>query len=412
LYRLSECVVDEFDPQSDTAVVKDSKHQITPDSSLWENSPTANLVRYKPSGVYFVRARIGGKLIRKSLKTTVYSVAVLKLGDQLKEHRKIVELHDKAEGGKMTFGAALELYRAELKADAAIKPRTREYYEERIAALLKSWPGLNATDVRKITTDNCAEWSARFKVNRSATAYNNTVGVLRKVIDVAVKKGVRYGNPAMEIKKAKVTIPHLDLPSRAEFLKFVDAIDRSGVCSCYQAADLVRFLAYGGFRKKEAAGITRADLKFNEVGDGGEIVVRDTKNGETRIVPMIPPMVELLKRILGERPDESADTPIMKVKECQISMDKAAKKIGMQRITHHDLRHLFATTCIESGVDVPTVARWLGHRDGGVLAMRVYTNHRKKHSEQQARRVVFSDTVAANVVKLSETSEQPKAATT
>lgn len=35
-----------------------------------------------------------------------------------------------------------------------------------------------------------------------------------------------------------------------------------------------------------------------------------------------------------------------------------------QRITHHDLRHLSATTCIESGVDVPTVARWLGHRDG------------------------------------------------
>jgi integrase len=310
----------------------------------------------------------------------------------------------------MTFSAALELYRAELKADAAIKERTREYYEERIAALLKSWPDLGTMDVRKITSDDCAKWSARFRENGSATAYNNTVAVLRKVIEVAVKKGVRYGNPAMEIKKAKVTIPHLDLPTRAEFLKFVDAIDNAGVCSCHQAADLVRFLAYGGFRKKEAAGITRADLKFNEGGDGGEVVVRDTKNGETRIVPMIPAMVELLNRILAERPDEPAETPIMKVKECQLSMDKAAKKIKMQRITHHDLRHLFATTCIESGVDVPTVARWLGHRDGGVLAMRVYTNHRKKHSEQQARRVVFSDTGAANVIVLADAGEQPKAA--
>jgi site-specific recombinase XerD len=32
----------------------------------------------------------------------------------------------------------------------------------------------------------------------------------------------------------------------------------------------------------------------------------------------------------------------------------------MARITHHDLRHLFAMRCIESGVDVPTVSRWLG----------------------------------------------------
>jgi len=41
-------------------------------------------------------------------------------------------------------------------------------------------------------------------------------------------------------------------------------------------------------------------------------------------------------------------------------------------ITHHDLRHLFATRCIETGVDIPTVSRWLGHKDGGGLAMKVY----------------------------------------
>jgi integrase len=44
----------------------------------------------------------------------------------------------------------------------------------------------------------------------------------------------------------------------------------------------------------------------------------------------------------------------------------------MHRITHHELRHLFATRCIESGVDIPTVSRWLGHKDGGALAMKVY----------------------------------------
>src|SRR5438046_7150291 len=53
------------------------------------------------------------------------------------------------------------------------------------------------------------------------------------------------------------------------------------------------------------------------------------------------------------------------------SMTNAAAKIGMKRITHHDLRHLFATICSESGVDIPTVSRWLGHKDGGAF---VYAN--------------------------------------
>jgi hypothetical protein len=45
--------------------------------------------RYKPSGGYFVRAGVGGKLIRKSLEPTVYSVAVLKMEEDLKEHRQL-----------------------------------------------------------------------------------------------------------------------------------------------------------------------------------------------------------------------------------------------------------------------------------------------------------------------------------
>ncbi len=33
---------------------------------------------------------------------------------------------------------------------------------------------------------------------------------------------------------------------------------------------------------------------------------------------------------------------------------------GLHRITHHDLRHLFAARCVEGGVDVSTAADMLG----------------------------------------------------
>jgi integrase len=106
-------------------------------------------------------------------------------------------------------------------------------------------------------------------------------------------------------------------------------------------------------------------------------------------VPMIPELEKMLRELRAERPDEPFRATVMRVFECQNSMTHAAEKIGMKRITHHDLRHLFATICIESGVDIPTVSRWLGHKDGGALCMKTYGHLRQDHSLAQAQRVSF-----------------------
>ena len=86
---------------------------------------------------------------------------------------------------------------------------------------------------------------------------------------------------------------------------------------------------------------------------------------------------------------EVLEMRVLRVREAQKAMNRAAQKVGMIRITHHDLRHLFATVCIESGVDIPTVSRWLGHLDGGVLAMKTYGHLRDEHSRQSALKVSF-----------------------
>ena len=80
---------------------------------------------------------------------------------------------------------------------------------------------------------------------------------------------------------------------------------------------------------------------------------------------------------------------VLSVSECEEALTKACEKVGAHRITHHDLRHLFATRCIESGVDIPTVSRWLGHKDGGALAMKAYGHLRDEHSQLMAAKVQF-----------------------
>jgi integrase len=114
-----------------------------------------------------------------------------------------------------------------------------------------------------------------------------------------------------------------------------------------------------------------------------------TKNHETRQVPMIADMRQLLERLHHERGNPSTSQLVMQINESQKAIDRAAKELGFPRFTHHDLRHLFATRCIESGVDIPTVSRWLGHKDGGALAMRVYGHLRDQHSQEMAQRVSF-----------------------
>jgi len=77
---------------------------------LWLKTPFANLVRYVPSGIYFSRIRVSGKLIRRSLKTDTLSVAKLRL-ETLKVERQRIESKEPSQW-QYAFGDALAIFRA------------------------------------------------------------------------------------------------------------------------------------------------------------------------------------------------------------------------------------------------------------------------------------------------------------
>jgi integrase len=368
-------------------VKQKSAGQVNDEAALWETTARQNLIRYVPSGTYFARLKVKGKLIRRALKTKVFSVAKLRLGDLEKEERQRAENYVAVANGKMTFGDALAIYRSRIEGDVRLKPRSKVYREERIAALLKSWPGLEQTDVQKISKADCLDWANRYQKRISGTNYNNTVGSLKQVLGVAVESGARYDNPAQFIKRARIRVEEPTLPSPQNFEKVVACIKHD---SC---RDLVQFLAFGGFRKSEAANITWHDINFEK----GEILVRGdaltgTKNWEIRRVPMIREMRNLLQKLNSENPDVKPTDKVMRAKECQGSIDSACKQVGIPRFTHHGLRHLFVTRCLEAGIDPLTVARWAGHKDSGVLVMKRYGHLRDHHSKAMAEKVMFSTT--------------------
>ena len=380
--------------------MKTSKHPSDPESD-WQKTPFANLLRYKPSQTYFARLRVKGKLIRRSLKTKTLSVAKLRLADFETSERKRVNSSTAVLQGKMTFGDALSVYKKRLENNPVIKPKTKEYYQYRIKALLASWNGLEKLDVSRISNSECVEWSEANSGKNSSSSHNHTVSILRHVFQIAIENGARYDNPAIAAKRVKErTKKRIELPEANQFEKMVEVIRNAGSGFSKPAGDLVQFLAYGGFRIGEAKHITWADCDFKR----GKITVsgdptsglKGRHAGEYRDVPMIPDMLKLLERIKASEPDARPNQTVMGVFECQKSINRAVKILGIKRITHHDLRHLFATRCIESGVDIPTVSRWLGHKDGGALAMKVYGHLRDSHSTAMAQKVHFTESTESD----------------
>ena len=359
-------------------------------TKTWARTGHRNLLKHQQSGNYYARTFAGGKEIWKSLKTSHRSVAEARLAELVKDHRRRLS-NGGQDSAKMTFDQAAKIHLRNLDDNPRLKPRTRDYWRQRLVALTNGWNELNETEVRKITQSDCKRWAGRYATKASPTNYNNTIGLLRQVLTCAVDAGVIYANPAAALKRVPIRNKEIVLPSTDRFNALIVEIRNGHGRDSRNCADFAAGLAFTGCRLSEANALQWRDVDFA----AGEIVVRGdretgTKNWELRRVPLIPDARDLFQRMLSERAGESSDTKLFRVSECQKSLDRACKKVGAERITHHDLRHLFATRCIESGVDIPTVSRWLGHKDGGALAMKTYGHLRREHSIAQAQRVSFA----------------------
>jgi len=403
-------MTDTKDTTGDTKSQKNNRaERLSPDGK-WRSFPKVpNLLQYVSTGLYFARVKVNGKLIRRGLDTNVFSTAKLRLADFIKKQHE-----PKPEIG--TFGAALKSYLRALHSTHDISGDTKRYRRYCVRALLKSWSGLRAVPLEKLRLTKthgeaykddaafklCQSWAQRFSAAKDEQYFNNTLSVLRSVLEIG---GILTDqNPARRIKRIGVKPSELQLPEPAHFQKLLEALEKGGSGSqiswqSRHCADMVRFLAFSGCRLSEARKVTWADVDLVR----GEIRVWNAKRSkrssasQTRQVPIIPAMRELLERLKKERIEHEIPLPcqnradhVCLISECEKSLTGACEKAEVARLTHHDLRHLFATRCIEAGVDIPTVSRWLGHQDGGALAMRTYGHLRREHSAAMAQRVTFT----------------------
>ena len=240
----------------------------------------------------------------------------------------------------------------------------------------------------------------RLKSGVKARTANLDVITLNNVLNFAKEQGHLTKLPTQEIKHLKVITPPRREITVAEFEKLCSAAIEHCPKSGQTMSDYFCFLAYGGGREQESLRVKWEDVYFDRdyliIGQDGQ-----TKNSHSRIVDFNLELKKHLKKMYARR---RLDSPYLfpssrnkgvPFKDLRHGLRIARSKAGLGNIGFHDLRALFVTYGIMSGVDAKTVSEWVGHRSGTRLVDKVYTKLIRGHKRHQARKVSFKSNYAS-----------------
>jgi integrase len=167
-----------------------------------------------------------------------------------------------------------------------------------------------------------------------------------------------------------------------------------------QFSDYIRLMAHCGARRNETLRLLWSDVDFERkqitIGSDGQ-----SKNGEARTVDFNSALVAHLRDMQKRRAPDSQwlfpspqrgerDTHAMTFRE---SLTLARQAAGLHDFGFHDCRHHFISFAVMSGIDYMTIARWVGHKDGGVLIGKVYGHLSNEHAQAQAARLNFGPAI-------------------
>jgi integrase len=226
-------------------------------------------------------------------------------------------------------------------------------------------------DVERFRNERMAGKLPRARRNRKRSLAPATVakelGLLRRILNVAVEAGLLDRNPVARLKMPEFDNRRDRVIDTTEYQRLLAAVDEG------QGAHMrpIIVLAYEtGMRQGEIVGLRWADVDLA----GHFTRLPRTKNGEKRSVPLTETAEEAL-RAWGRRawnrrestyvfPSPAGDGPLGNV---SAAFARLAKRARVAEVHFHDLRHTFATRMVERGVDLITLASITGHKTLAML---------------------------------------------
>ena len=244
--------------------------------------------------------------------------------------------------------------------DHGLKKRLSSQASDRSALRRHILPRLGPMKVADVTGDDVEALHAAL-VEKTPIQANRVHALLTTLMRYAIKKKYRADNPCSGIKRyperERERFIHT---SREQLDRLYAALEAH---PNRQAVNAVKLLVWTGSRRNEvlAASWSEFDLTRGLWNKPAE----RTKQKRASSIPLNPLALKLLHEMHAAKTGEllfpsSADhtRPMRDVRKFWAAVGKAA---GLETLRVHDLRHVFATTALEAGVPLITIAPLLGH---------------------------------------------------
>ena len=368
-----------------------------------------HLYRHKSTGAYYGIITIGGRKHTAALRITEDTPPTT---DRATANRLLREFENKlsridASAGDMRLEVLLTKYAA----SRAGKAKSTQTTEAALMARFRADFGRNEEGRRAFGMEQMVSRVKPSDVSlflatianaglRNAT-HNRYRLILQKIFQFAVDDRVIATSPFIKgrnppKKKQKV---FRNIPTAAEFEAIIADIRTptlrptngkhggSRLMSFPASADFAEFLGRAGLGQAEAQGLKWGHVDFKN----RRLKIVRRKTGEYFEVPIYPSLLPLLERMRREAKDASADANVFNLQKVHKALMNACKRLGLPHFTERNLRAMRIRELYESGVDVKTIARWQGHRDGGKLIMEIYTEIFRSDDKYDAEQLAKVD---------------------
>lgn len=265
----------------------------------------------------------------------------------------------------------------------SIEVRTYGSYKDLIEGYIKDELGnFKPKQIKKATIDSF--YTKLKEMGLSVNSIKHYKVVLSQIFDDCITKGYMKENPCMSIKLPKIEKHELEVLSKDDIKKLVEALDKQEIK--YKLAYNLFLLT--GCRREEIAGLMwkYVDLKNKEIEiakaiiyqPGSGVIIKTPKTSSSmRRVAIDERIIELfeeykvcqdaIKEKAGEKWQETDfvfttryGLP-MHPSTFSHTFTKFLKKNGLPPVRLHDLRHTVASILINEGMDIVSVAHMLGH---------------------------------------------------
>jgi integrase len=206
----------------------------------------------------------------------------------------------------------------------------------------------------QITHAELQDWQARKRqVNKPATV-NRIMCRLRHMLNKAVEWQLLDESPMRRLKFLR------ENNARLRYLSLEQCDQLIAACIAPHLKAIVTVALHTGMRSGEIRNLNWRDLDF----DSGFIIIRDSKNGEPRHVPMDSTVVSLFRN--WQRTPESdfvfTHAAGGRIGWLQHGFRKAFGRAGITDLHFHDLRHTFASQWMMAGGELYALKDILGHK--------------------------------------------------